>query len=359
MQSQVKIDVQSTLSYTDADIQQLYADTFPTPALDNFFLSEHWIRNWLACAKLTPKLLTFRYNNDIVGFVFIGKRSSILGDHYYLNQTGNEKDDQIWIEYNDVICASHHQECRLALLEYIASQPRSYQFIGINQTTDNWLSPKWLEWSTQTMHSYKTNIDSTTPIGSHFSKNTKSQISRSVRFIEQEYGEISYAWITHSEIEGTLEQMAKLHIKQWGGHSFGSGFSNKRFVDFHRNIMTQGIGQTAHVAKYTAGDQLLGYLYYFTFGTTVYFYLSAINYANHNNKYKPGLVMHKLAMEDFMHQGFSSYDFLAGKARYKTSLSNQEYLLYNVKIYSNKWYYAPIMVAVRVKRYLMAKALRK
>jgi CelD/BcsL family acetyltransferase involved in cellulose biosynthesis len=153
--------------------------------------------------------------------------------------------------------------------------------------------------------------------------------------------------------------MAKLHIKQWGGHSFGSGFSNKRFVDFHRNIMTQGIGQTAHVAKYTAGDQLLGYLYYFTFGTTVYFYLSAINYANHNNKYKPGLVMHKLAMEDFMHQGFSSYDFLAGKARYKTSLSNQEYLLYNVKIYSNKWYYAPIMVAVRVKRYLMAKALRK
>jgi hypothetical protein len=365
------INITSSLDYSLESVENLYACVFKNKALDNIFLSHMWISTWLKCASLKPELITFSHsgNEEIVGFAFIGCVKSFLGSTYMLNQTGNHQDDQIWIEYNDVICSSNHQACRNALLTFLAQQPRAYKFTGINNIQP-WSHKDWQEWSSEKINGYvsvfssliasdkepsssKTIKSNAASLTAHFSKNTKSQISRSQRFITQSLGEVQVDWLDNTQIEPAIAEMGQLHIEQWGEHSFGSGFSNPRFVEFHRLFMQQGLGDWVHLAKFSAGKQTLGYLYFFSQNKIVYFYLSAINYAVKDNKYKPGLLMHKLAMLHFESLSYTHYDFLAGDARYKTSLSNQKYLLHSMQLFVNKWYYRPIKICVNIKRWLI------
>jgi CelD/BcsL family acetyltransferase involved in cellulose biosynthesis len=347
----VPIETTSTFDYSIEQVSSLYEAVFGEQQPSNFFLSFEWISNWLLCANNKPELIRFVAQGKIIGFVFVGIVNTKLGKVVYLNQCGNKDDDQIWIEYNDVICIQNHQCCRTALLNFLASKSSSFQFVGINTIAEQWQTKHWSPWSTKPTKGFSVQLGKE-PSHAHFSKNTKSQISRSRSFIELEYGELETHWLNESDIDTALKEMAKLHINQWGNHDYGSGFTNKRFVDFHKQLLLQGMGDFSHIAKFTAGDHKLGYLYFFTREQKVYFYLSAINYQNKNNKYKPGLVMHKLALAHFQSLGYTEYDFLAGQARYKTSLSNQDYLLFNVKLYMNKWYYWPIKQLVNVKRWV-------
>lgn len=347
----VPIEIAASADYSIEQLSALYINVFDEQTPDNFFLSYEWMSNWLNCAQNKPELITFSHNNTVIGFAFIGSVKTKLGKVFYLNQTGDADDDQIWIEFNDVICKQNHQACRQALLEYLGKKRNCFQFIAINTIDDLWKTNKWLNWSTDSTKGFSVNLQQET-CDAHFSKNTKSQISRSRNFIEKEYGQIEMRWLDTSHIEIALDEMATSHVNQWGAHEYGSGFNNSKFVDFHRLILQQGIGTFSHVAKFMAGEITLGHLYYFTRGKKVYFYLSAINYVNKNNKFKPGLVMHKLALAHFQTLGFTEYDFLAGQARYKTSLSNQEYTLFSMKLYINKWYYWPIKQLVNIKRWV-------
>lgn len=354
----VPIEITGTFDYSIEHLSALYNVVFGEHLPSNFFLTFEWIGNWLDCAEHKPELITFSANHRMIGFVFVGAVKTKLGQVFYLNQTGNKQDDQIWIEYNDVICSQDHQFCRTALLKYLAKKPQCFQFLGINTIAEHWDIESWSIWSTQANSGFS--VDLTTDSSSaHFSKNTKSQISRSRNFIEKEYGEIETQWLNASHIETALKEIAVTHIKQWGAHDYGSGFTNDKFVKFHKQLLQQGISEFTHIAKYTAGQHTLGYLYFFTRGKKVYFYLSAINYQNKNNKYKPGLVMHKLALAHFQSLGYTEYDFLAGQARYKTSLSNHDYLLFSVKLYMNKWYYWPIKQLVNLKRWVRHLSSKK
>ncbi len=351
----VTIELTSSCAYTIDNIEKLYEDVFVEQAGDNFFLSKEWICGWIECAKKQPELITFFYNQQIVGFTFIGCVKTKLGKVYYLNQTGDQQDDQIWIEYNDVICASHHKACRQALLDYFSKQTNCFQFVVTNAIDTTWLNSRWKIWSNQAIDGFSTKIDEQ-EISHHFSKNTKKQISRSFSYIQKKHGEIQLECIANADINDALDAMAVLHKKQWGSHAYGSGFSNAQFVKFHKQLLHSKVHNKAEIIKFNAGDFCLGYLYYFTLNKRVFFYLSAINYHDSDNKYKPGLVMHKLAMQHFKELGYTEYDFLAGQARYKTSLSNQDYLLYNIKLYQNKWYYWPIKQVVNGKRWLSKKS---
>ncbi|MFT7088366.1 MAG: hypothetical protein ACJAU4_000152 [Glaciecola sp.] len=385
------ITVTTSFDYSMQSVEKLYTCVFKNNPAGNIFLSYEWISTWLQCASNKPLLTTFISScvNEPVGFAFIGCVDSVLGKVFFLNQTGNQQDDQVWIEYNDVICASQHKACRNALLHYLAEQRNTFKFVGVNNM-QAWSHRHWREWSLQPINGFiaastKPPADScasasNTSLIAHFSKNTKSQISRSQKYIEQQYGETTVTWLRSNQVEAALKDMANLHIEQWGKHDYGSGFTNPRFVEFHRRIMQQGMQQGmqpelqqpllpqnnqstnsdwVHLAKFCAGDVTLGYLYFFTRNKQVYFYLSAINYATQDNKYKPGLLMHKLAMQHFEGLGYTSYDFLAGDARYKTSLSNQKYLLHSLQLYVNKWYYWPIKLCVKIKRWFIQSAKKR
>lgn len=305
---------------------------------DNIFLSSHWLYSWLESLSSLPQMCLFNIDNKLIGIAFLGKQHCPYGDIYYLNQTGRQADDQVWIEHNDVFCM--HEKlvaCREALLGYLSRQPKFHKLIVSLCKDENWRHKKIFLWETD-MHptqyvdiaalrkQAKTHLEST-------SKNSRSSIKRSQKYIESKYGPISMHKITDSLDALIPSEIAPLHIEQWGETEYGSGFANPRFVNFHKIFCSQAPAHiNIEVLKFSAGEFVLGYLYFINKGNSANFYLSAINYSDKNNKYKPGLVMHTMAISDYAAKQYDAYDFLAGEARYKESLSNGRYNMYTLHL---------------------------
>ena len=70
-----------------------------------------------------------------------------------------------------------------------------------------------------------------------------------------------------------------------------------------------------------AGRHDVGYLYNFVHRGRVLFYQSGFDYELLAAQGRPGLVAHALSVQHNARQGHAVYDFLAGAARYKESLS--------------------------------------
>ncbi len=157
------------------------------------------------------------------------------------------------------------------------------------------------------------------------SANTRQQLRRARRLAERSLGEIRLDVASSlGQALAWFDASGPLHRRRWGGAEddpYSSGFDNPAFVDFHRRLIelafpTGGI----QYLRLTAGDTVLAYLYNFVSGLHAHFYLSGIDYSV-DPSVKPGMLAHWLAIEHNLATGMDVYDFLAGDARYKRSLS--------------------------------------
>src|SRR5206468_187238 len=98
-------------------------------------------------------------------------------------------------------------------------------------------------------------------------------------------------------------------------------FASAHFIDFHRRLISTAaaVGE-AELVRVTVGGEPIGYLYNLLHRGTVYFYLSGLRYEAADNRIKPGLVTHALAIQHYLECGFATYDFMGGSSCYKTSL---------------------------------------
>jgi CelD/BcsL family acetyltransferase involved in cellulose biosynthesis len=125
---------------------------------------------------------------------------------------------------------------------------------------------------------------------------------------------------TIDEALDTFANSAEWHRQRWSDTTEGSGFDNPHFVNFHNDLIRQALlRQEIKLIKVTASKHTLGFLYCFSFHNKIYFYLSSVNYAISDNKLKPGLVFHYLAIQHSGRLGYDSYDSLGGEAGYKQS----------------------------------------
>jgi hypothetical protein len=163
---------------------------------------------------------------------------------------------------------------------------------------------------------------------SALSANTRQQLRRSKRLAEQTLGPVvlEEAQTTDQALRW-FDETAPLHRARWGQdkpQSFDSGFDNPDFLAFHRRLIAHGFADRAiQYLKCSAGGVTFAYLYNFVSGDRVHFYLSGVNYGV-SHAIRPGMLAHWMAIEKNLSQGKSLYDFLAGDARYKRSLSTGE-----------------------------------
>ena len=119
-----------------------------------------------------------------------------------------------------------------------------------------------------------------------------------------------------------LEPAAQLHRQRWPG--LKSGFNNPHFKLFHNELIKRNFNSRCiDVLCLKVNNSPLCYLYNFVYNGYVYFYLSGIAYEK-DNRLKPGLLAHAMAISLYASQGFTTYDFMGGQGQYKASLSNHQ-----------------------------------
>mgnify|MGYP001812236518 FL=1 len=239
----------------------------------SFFHSWEWLETWLEVYQPQVLLVTAKHLGNTVALGLFGRSRETR--HYILKssqlrlfQTGDQKEDQIWVEFNGFLCHPDHVEqatraCLNALLSHkglceeivISMIQRSHAeiLLGIfDQTVVSLSTP-----------AYKTNLQQLSVKKERYldslSRNTRYQINRSNKKFENLYGPLKLSFAKNvTEALQYWEEAGELHAKRW----HDSGFTNPKFVSFHKEFMMKSFdSEMIDMVKITAGSHLIAIIY--------------------------------------------------------------------------------------------------
>jgi CelD/BcsL family acetyltransferase involved in cellulose biosynthesis len=313
-------------------------------AKPKFFLSWQWISTWLQTYDPDICVVLACFDQKPVAIGIFSKstetrRLLIHSNQLRLNQTGIAKQDQVCIEYNDLLCDPQHKKAAtIACLEYMMRRTSTWDEVVIAnmpiktaQHIHHYFKSSRTDYLTTCFSIDLTKINSNTVLDS-LSKNSRYQIRRSIRLFEKLYGSIQLETAQSSkEALEWFHAAGKYHKARWND----SGYDNPEFISFHENlIQCYKNEEVIRVLKITSGTLPIAYMYYFLYNNSVHFYLQGLQDFD-NGKLKPGLVSHVFAIDYFLEQGFEQYDFMGGDSQYKIQLSDATEQLQTVIIHAD------------------------
>ena len=309
----------------------------------SFFHSWAWLETWLQIYSPELLLVSAEYEGETVALGLFGisretRHLIVTSNQARLLQTGDAREDQIWVEFNDFLCHPDHVEgATEACLSELLSQKHQYDEIIISMMpasrAENLLKTFPHSNVSLSAPTFKTNLrqlsaNEESYLGS-LSRNTRYQINRSNKKLETLYGALKLTIATNTELALEYwEEAGKLHKKRWPD----SGFQNPQFVNFHKTfIMKNFASGMIDMVRITAGNHLVAIIYNIIYKKNVYFYLQGLHYET-DNKVKPGLSAHSILIEYYLQQGMDAYDFMGGYSQYKKQLSDAAENLLKIKI---------------------------
>ena len=129
-----------------------------------------------------------------------------------------------------------------------------------------------------------------------------------------------------------LDALIAMHQKYWNRRGQAGAFSTEFFKNFHRCLISSRFeAGEIQLLEISNSDGPIGYLYNFIYDNQVLYYQSGLNYKS-DNKFRPGIICHFMAVKHNLNENHNSYNFLGGDARYKKSLSTNQDNLYYITI---------------------------
>ncbi|WP_207460014.1 GNAT family N-acetyltransferase [Azospirillum sp. SYSU D00513] len=310
----------------------------------SFFLSWHWIGSWLECLPdgVRPHLLTARHDGEMVGLAVLCPRTVrrfglLPARRWFLHETGDALFDRIFMEYNGLLvdrrwAAAVTEACLFWLHR---SLPRRDELVlsGLDALTDGAarhvaerLGGR-LELRTGDLCRY-VDLEPVRRAGGDYraslGRNTRAAVRRTERLYA---GRGPLAFRVAGTVEEALadfERLETLHQAHWTARGKPGAFANPAFRPFHRTLIRRGVPAGAvRLCRVGAGGETIGILYNFAYRGQVLNYQGGFAYEP-DNRLKPGVLSHVLAIEDSLERGERCYDFMSTPSGHKPLLANAQ-----------------------------------
>ena len=306
-----------------------------TRADAGFFLSWRWIGSWLRTTGAKPLLVQACEGGRVEALALVtpSRRMPLFFsvNQLCLHETGLAEFDSVMIEHNNVLVArSAPAGLVTSMLKTLQAADPSWDEIVLGGVSPSVLAQAQAAGLTvvtdRISPDYGVALPDPALPGSWedtLSSNLRAQLRQSRAFAER-MGPLTLKCAdTSSQALDCFEKMIVLHTAYWRGRGKPGGFASPFSRAFHREIIASQTGPgTAQLLELSAGAQVLGYLYNFQYGERVYSYQSGFSYSD-DNRHRPGLLAHALAIEQARQGGMRVYDFLAGDAPYKARLGQE------------------------------------
>jgi CelD/BcsL family acetyltransferase involved in cellulose biosynthesis len=322
----------------------------------SFFQSWAWT-GCLAEERFSdPVLLAVRINHRIVGLGLFNHRPRFFGrSTLWLGESGDPCHDDVFLEHNGLLIDRDQPQDMLGAWLTAAQnnpldlkdhpRPRNIVLSGVHAgyitaSASNHLSLVRVRASREAPFvDLEVVRKSQQDFLATLSANTRYQIRRS----ERRYAEFGPVAIQRAqsldEAQDYLSCLIALHQDYWTRRAKRGAFANPQFERFHRTLIERAfVAGGTDLLKVTAGSKVIGYLYNLSLNGHVCAYQSGFNYQLSHSHQRPGLTCHHLAIEMYLAEGCSRYDFLAGSDRYKLSFSNATASLYWIRVGRHSWY---------------------
>ena len=314
----------------------------------SFFLSWLWVGCWLRALpeRLDTRLLTVRRDGTVVGlgvltFDHRGSLSPLQACSAHLHETGIPALDVATIEDNGLLVDRRLTgEVEAAALRWLTDEGQKIDRIvlggikpalaGVARAAAS-QGRLLFDVRNESPRPY-VDLDAIRRRGHGYleclSANTRQSVRRSMRLYESRGPiELTIAG-SIEEAEAFLGRLEALHQAYWTARGKPGAFSYPMFRRLHVDLVHTAFAAGAvQVCRIAAGDVDVGYLYNLVWRKWVYAYQSGLHYEP-DNRLKPGLVSHSLAVEHALSHGHSVYDFMAGARQHKASLSTSQDRLY-------------------------------
>lgn len=331
------IEINPLSHFTHSSLKNIWFEVQQN-AKTNFFLSWPWIDSWLTQIATTSNtyLVTAKSSdNQVVGIALfcekqVTRHGFIQSKQWYLHRTGDDTLDQIWIEKNALLTTTKNaQQIALAMWHYLFENcPSVDEFIvdvSLTESIPNLTNNQYKVITTNFDLGYKTKLNAVGQpalFPSEISKSTFKHVKRTIKLIESQ-GQVTFRFVTQpSEINDILDQYHQWHVDKWQTTETPSGFTNQRFVDFHRHLVATHEHSTRLFVVELNGE-LIGFHYYLYIDSKLYFYLASIQ-PSADNKVKLGLALHTKATEFAFEDALTEIDYLAGEANYKSKFATDQ-----------------------------------
>lgn len=302
----------------------------------SFFQSWTWIGCWLQMlpASIRPLLLCARRGTGLVGLgVFVPRRTIrhgfVVSRGLHLHETGDAALDSLTIEHNGLLVAREGARAIVArCLEALVALER-FDEVHLPGVPFWYLDLCARDLCARTSSHLEVNrtsplhtVDLAKAAGSGYerllSRNTRQQIRRALRLCDG----LCYRLAEDTDQAlAFLADLQRLHQACWTARGQPGAFANPFFTAFHRRLIRTALPRRqVELACISSEKGIIGYLYNLKNSRYIYSYQSGFHYPE-DNRFKPGLVSHRLAIEHGLAAGDAVYDFLAGDDRYKRSLA--------------------------------------
>lgn len=327
------------------------------------FLSREWLENWLDLygSGFSGQWVHWSCNGRVVGGCLLLNRPIRIGGLFFrtvfLNTAEATRERSPLAEYNDILHVDGFESAIANDLVALLSEMEWHRLAlaaccgdGIIRRVVDALPVQDLD-IRQTPAPYIDFLDlPDEPFERRLTNNTRSQIQRCRRIYEETSGPVQFtAAATLEQALQYFDEMARLHNARWSLKGRAGSFSNRLAVEFHRKLIrTLWPSGAVELVCVRAGNANVGMLYNFLSLDKVYFYQSGFAYQQ-DNKLKPGLLTHSMAIENYRQRGLREYDFLAGDAQYKRSFSTHERTLFGGTIYRDSRSVRLLLLAKKAK----------
>jgi CelD/BcsL family acetyltransferase involved in cellulose biosynthesis len=250
----------------------------------------------------------------------------------HLNCDGENAGHGVVVQHNSILAVPGRDDdvvCALARL-VVSRRVDELAASGFDERGINSLINAFPDWTSEVdwREAHYVDLDCLRAAGGDhagaLSRNTREQLRRSLK-LYRERGELRLEPArTVDEAEAMMDELVALHESHWQSKGHSGGFASDWRRRFHKSFIRAALPHGAvQLLRVTVGSETVGVLYNLVANGKVNFYQSGLRYET-DGRFKPGMVVHHLAILYCLEQGMTEYDFLVsgpGEGRYKSSLS--------------------------------------
>ena len=303
------------------------------------YVSPVWMQTWLETygEALRPELFSASMpGHGVIGACFLTcrtRRQTILPHvRMHLNCDGEHAGHGVVVQHNSILAAPGRDDDVVRTLAQLVSSRRVDELAasGFDETGIKRLMSAFPDWTAEVdwREAHYVDLDCLRAAGADhagsLSKNTREQLRRSLK-LYRERGELRLeAARTVDQAEAMMDELVALHESHWQSKGHSGGFASDWRRRVHKSYIRAALAHGAvQLLRVMAGSETVGVLYNLVANGKVNFYQSGLRYEA-DGRFKPGMVVHHLAILYCLEQGMTEYDFLIsgpGEGRYKSSLS--------------------------------------
>jgi CelD/BcsL family acetyltransferase involved in cellulose biosynthesis len=333
----------------DSDWTRLEAEwrALESRADGSFFQSWTWIGCRVRERFTNPFLFRATDDGQVIGLALFNAAAPAaarLGrPTLWLHETGRARDDDVFIEHNAPLLARGRGEILQPLLAAALRHGR-LRLSGVSEEVRQAAAAIGRCTVLATRPAPFASLEGATEASwlAGLGRSTRTQLRRSIKRYETAGRLVMHRASDLTEALAFLSDLKTLHQMRWVARGARGAFADPAFMTFHAALVARGLprGEIDLLRVSAAGPQgptPIGFLYNFRWRDRIYAYQGGFDYAAAGPHASPGLTCHHAAIVAAIEDGAGFYDFLAGEARYKTSLGSAEVPMHWLRLTSGRF----------------------